>query len=203
MPDLFVCGKSSALFNIHVITTWPVASCMWEDTARGKSTINPHRAGSFRFTFTCETVSSHSLLTTPRLIHVITHSELPGCIWLKSALHKEVGWDSKWFTMQIWHSRNSGSAPLWKQRRRRVKNWCGLFYQAGWNKKKRKGRIKREGSEGDSVYILKEMLIVKCWWQWCVYVYFLFARFKCFSLVCMSTVYIWFLSASCFKTGDM
>lgn len=69
-------------------------------------------------------------LTAPTLIHVITHSELPGCLWLESAVHKEVGWNCKWFTMQIWHSHNSGWAPLWKQRRRHVKNWCGLFYQA-------------------------------------------------------------------------
>lgn len=88
--------------------------------------------------------------TTTTLIHLITQSELAGCIWLKSVFHKEVGWDCKWFTMQIWHNHNLGSAPLWKQRRRRVKNWCGLFYQAE-RKKKRDGRIKREGSEGERV----------------------------------------------------
>lgn len=75
--------------------------------------------------------------TAPALIRGIMHSKLLGCIWLKPMVHKEVGWDSKWFTMQIWHNHNSGSAPLWKQRRRHVKNWCGLFYQAEKKKKKR------------------------------------------------------------------
>lgn len=91
--------------------------------------------------------------TTPTLIHVITFSELTGCIWLKPVFHNEVGWDRKWFTMQIWHNHNSGSAPLWKQRRRRVKNWCGLFYQAE-RKKKRDGRIKRD--------VVKEVKEKKC-----------------------------------------